>query len=223
LDGVDLRDLNVLSLHQIMGLVQQDTQLFNLTIQENISYGTEGATLFDVQEAARMANCHDFIMGFEDQYQTRVGERGVRLSGGQKQRISIARVFLRKPRLLFLDEATSALDTESEAAVQGALDILMKSAGCTVVLVAHRLSTVVNADKIAVVMDGEIAEQGSHEELVALEGHYFKLVSRQISRQKNKIEHDGNNAKELDTIDGLESDQKEDPDAADVIDKLAKD
>lgn len=126
LDGTPLTELNLLSLHRCMGLVQQDTQLFSMTIEENIGYGTPGCTQEQVREAAKLANCHDFIMEFEDQYQTRVGERGVRLSGGQKQRIAIARVLMRKPRLLFLDEATSALDTESEAAVQQALDNLIR-------------------------------------------------------------------------------------------------
>lgn len=228
LDGRNICDINLLSLHGIMGLVQQETQLFALSIEQNIGYGTPNYTQQQVEEAAKLANCHDFIMEFEDGYETRVGERGVRLSGGQKQRIAIARVLLRRPRLLFLDEATSALDTESEAAVQAALDNLIKLAGCTVILVAHRLSTVVNADKIAVIHSGEIVEHGTHSELVAKGGAYYRLVSRQITREKNVIDHDGTNKKEMDVIDALltEEEEEKNPDKAklknevDMVDSL---
>jgi ATP-binding cassette subfamily B protein len=208
LDGTPLPELNLLSLHRCMGLVQQETQLFAMSIEHNIGYGTENYTMEQVYEAAKLANCHDFIMEFDDGYQTRVGERGVRLSGGQKQRIAIARVLMRRPRLLFLDEATSALDTESEAAVQTALDNLIKLAGCTVVLVAHRLSTVVNADKIAVVHSGQIIEQGTHQELLDMKGAYARLVSRQITRERNQIDNDGNKPKEI-AIDALLLEEEE--------------
>ena len=142
LDGHPLTALNLRWVHQNMGLVAQETQLFAKTIKENLVYGCEKYTEEDIIEAARAANAHDFIASFPDGYETRVGERGVRLSGGQKQRLSIARVMLRKPRILLLDEATSALDAESEALVQEALDKLIGGGGRTIVLVAHRLSTV---------------------------------------------------------------------------------
>merc|ERR1712048_1225162 len=127
-----------------------------------------------------MGNAHEFIMETEEQYETRVGERGMMLSGGQRQRLAIARCFLRRPRLLFLDEATSALDAENEAVVQQSLDTLIEQVGCTVVLIAHRLSTVINANQIAVVHKGQIIERGPHDELVAHGGIYSKLVSKQM-------------------------------------------
>jgi ABC-type multidrug transport system fused ATPase/permease subunit len=189
LDGMDLTTLNLRSVHRQCGLVAQDTQLFATTIRENIAYGLDEEfasgqlTEEDIINAAIDANAHEFILKFEDQYNTKVGERGVRISGGQKQRIALARVFLRKPRLLFLDEATSALDAESEGAVQDALDRLIARKESTVILVAHRLSTVINADKIAVINDGKVAEVGSHKELVANEGGiYHRLVSKQMVR-----------------------------------------
>lgn len=204
LDGVPYKDLNLRTLHRHMAIVAQDTQLFAGTIEENITYGMEEYTQDMMIEAARLANAHEFIESFEDGYATRCGERGVRLSGGQKQRIAIARAIMRKSPLLFLDEATSALDTESEAAVQAAIDNLIKIGGCTVVLVAHRLSTVVNADKIAVVHDGRIIEQGTHQQLVDLGGPYSKLVARQISRRQNILDQDGDEKKQQsDVIDKL--------------------
>jgi len=144
-------------------------------------------------------------MSFDDGYDTRVGERGVRLSGGQKQRIAIARVLLRKPKILFLDEATSSLDAESEALVQDSIDNLIKLGGMTVILVAHRLSTVINADKIAVVDKGRIAEVGTHDELLKLGGVYAKLVERQVAKMQNSLDQ----AKESITIDDLLKDEKE--------------
>jgi len=184
LDGVDYTSLNVKWLHDQMGLVAQDTQLFGTTIEENITYGLEHYTQEQMVAAAKLANAHEFISGFEDGYGTRVGERGVRLSGGQKQRIAIARILLRKPKLLLLDEATSALDTESEAQVQQAIDRLIQTlhGGCTVVVIAHRLSTVMNADKIAVIDGGTVVEEGTHEELLAVHGVYHKLAVRQLKR-----------------------------------------
>eukprot|EP00899_Mesostigma_viride_P009873 jgi/Mesvir1/18888/Mv18887-RA.1 len=183
LDGLDLRRINLRSLHKFTGLVAQDTQMFATTIEGNISYGIEKeVTSEEVVEAAKKANAHDFILAFPDGYKTRVGERGVRISGGQRQRIAIARMLLRKPKVLLLDEATSALDTESEHLVQGAIDTLIKEGGRTVLLVAHRLSTVQNADVIAVVEQGQLVEKGKHQDLVAADGVYARLVRRQLAK-----------------------------------------
>ena len=185
-DGVDYCDVNLQWMHGHMGLVAQDTQLFGATIEQNITYGLESYSMEQVIAAARLANAHDFISSFDEGYQTRVGEKGQRLSGGQKQRIAIARVLLRKPRLLLLDEATSALDTESESQVQEAIDRMIQAltGGCTVVVIAHRLSTVMNADQIAVIDGGNVVEQGRHGELLALEGIYHKLVNKQLTGEK---------------------------------------
>uniref|UniRef100_A0A6B2L0F6 ABC transmembrane type-1 domain-containing protein n=1 Tax=Arcella intermedia TaxID=1963864 RepID=A0A6B2L0F6_9EUKA len=205
LDGKDYRQLNPLSLRQHIGIVAQDTQLFNMTIEENIAYGLgRDYTKEELYGAAKLANAHEFILEFDEGYETRVGERGTRLSGGQKQRIALARVFLRKPKLLFLDEATSALDSESEALVQEAIDNLIARGGCTVVLVAHRLSTVINADTIGVVHQGRIVEQGTHDELLKQKGIYAQLVKHQVARMANTIEEANNSAKKPnDLIDTL--------------------
>ncbi|CAI5957509.1 unnamed protein product [Closterium sp. NIES-65] len=168
MDGRDLRELNLRSVHAHMGLVAQDTQMWACSIEENIAYGLPSYTRAEVEEAAKHANAHDFITKFPEGYATRVGERGVRLSGGQRQRIAIARMLLRRPRVLLLDEATSALDAESEALVQGALDRLIAEGGRTIVLVAHRLSTVRNADSICVLEGGRVAEHGTHEQLLEI-------------------------------------------------------
>jgi len=192
IDGNEMRSLNVAALHNRIGVVTQETQLFGGTILANIAYGIEDPDPNDVRRAARLANAHNFIVRFEDGYATRVGERGVRLSGGQKQRIAIARVLMRQPDILLLDEATSALDAESEALVQEALDTLISQSRSTVILVAHRLSTVKNADKIAVVDNGRIVEIGGHEQLLSKGGVYANLVSRQIANKKNTIGGDGN-------------------------------
>ena len=161
----------------LMGNVNQEAILFNDTFFNNISFGVEGATLEQVQEAARIANAHDFIMASEDGYDTNIGDRGGKLSGGQRQRISIARAILKNPPILILDEATSALDTESERLVQEALENLMRNR--TTIVIAHRLSTIRNADEICVMHEGEIVERGRHEELIALDGYYKRLCDMQ--------------------------------------------
>ncbi len=171
--------------------------MFAKTIEENIAYGTEEYTFEELEAACRAANAHDFIMSFPSGYQTRIGERGVRLSGGQRQRIAIARMLLKRPRLLLLDEATSALDAESEARVQQSIDGLLDRGGgsagsgggstFTVVLVAHRLSTVVNANNIAVIQGGVVSESGTHDELLRLGGTYSTLVAKQVKKESNVL------------------------------------
>ena len=178
IDGIDIKDLTLESLRKNIGIVQQDVFLFAGTIRENIIYGNPGASEEEVFEAARRANIHDYIMTLEKGYDTEIGERGVKLSGGQKQRLSIARVFLKDPSILILDEATSALDNTTEVLIQGALDELCR--GRTTIVVAHRLSTIRNADEIAVVMDGKISERGTHEELIANGGTYKSLYALQF-------------------------------------------
>ena len=170
IDGKDVRDLTLDSLRNQIGLVQQDVYLFCGSIKENIAYGKPGASMEEIEDAARKANIHDFIMELPDGYDTFVGERGTRLSGGQKQRISIARVFLKNPSILILDEATSALDNESERWIQKSLEELAKNR--TTITIAHRLSTIRNADEILVVADNGIAERGTHEELLKQGGIY---------------------------------------------------
>ena len=177
IDGTDIRKFKLDSLRAIMGNVNQEPILFNDTIFNNIAFGVEGATEEQVIEAAKIANAHDFIMEKEDGYQTNVGDRGCKLSGGQRQRISIARAVLKNPPILILDEATAALDTESERAVQEALERLMSNR--TTVAIAHRLSTIKDADEIIVVDEGRIVERGRHDELIALGGYYRKLHDMQ--------------------------------------------
>ena len=178
IDGQDVRDVQLDSLHRAIGLVQQDVYLFNGTIAENISYGRPDATFEEVVEAARKANIHDFVCGLPDGYETEVGERGGHLSGGQKQRIAIARVFLKDPQILVLDEATSALDNESEHAVQESLSRLAE--GRTTLVIAHRLSTIKDADVIVTVDGGRVAEVGTHEELLARGGTYARYYRMQF-------------------------------------------
>jgi len=178
IDGTDIRKLTMESVRRNIGIVQQDVFLFVGTVRDNILYGRPDATEEEIHNAARRANIHDYIMSLEKGYDTEIGERGVKLSGGQKQRLSIARVFLKDPAILILDEATSALDNTTEVLIQQALDELCK--GRTTLVVAHRLSTIRNADEIAVVLDGRITERGTHEELIAADGTYKKLYSLQF-------------------------------------------
>lgn len=176
-DGTDIRDMRVHDLRSFMGNVNQEAILFNDTFYNNITFGVEHATREQVEQAARVANAHEFIMASENGYDTNIGDRGCRLSGGQRQRISIARAILKNPPLLILDEATSALDTESEQLVQQALDRLME--GRTTLVIAHRLSTIKNADLICVLHEGRIVEKGTHKELIELNGYYKHLVDMQ--------------------------------------------
>ncbi len=182
IDGKEIGTLTAESLRKNIGIVQQDIYLFNASIRDNILYGRLDASEEEVIEAAKRANIHDYIMTLEKGYDTEIGERGVRLSGGQKQRLSIARVFLKNPPILILDEATSALDNTTEILIQDALDELCR--GRTTLVVAHRLSTIKNADEIAVVADGRIAEQGSHEELLQKNGIYASLYHLQFNANK---------------------------------------
>ena len=177
IDGRDIRDISIRDLRSLIGNVNQEAILFNDTIFNNISFGVEGATMEQVIEAAKIANAHEFIMESEQGYNTIIGDRGCRLSGGQRQRLSIARAILKNPPILILDEATSALDTESERLVQEALERLMKSR--TTIAIAHRLSTIKHADEICVMLEGEIVERGTHEELLERGGYYKRLNDMQ--------------------------------------------
>ena len=178
IDGKDIRRLTLDSVRRNIGIVQQDVFLFSGSIRDNILYGRLDATEEEVIEAAKRAHIHDYIMSLKNGYDTEIGERGVKLSGGQKQRVSIARVFLKDPAILILDEATSALDNTTEVLIQQALDELCE--GRTTLVVAHRLSTIRNADEIAVVIDGEVRERGTHEELMNADGLYKVLYSLQF-------------------------------------------
>ena len=180
-DNYNINDLTFHSLRKNIGIVQQDVFLFNGSIKENILYGNLEASEEDIYEAAKKANIHDYILTLPEGYNTQIGERGIKLSGGQKQRLSIARVFLKNPSILILDEATSALDNATEILIQKALDDLTK--GRTTLVVAHRLSTIKNADEIYVIEDGRIIEHGPHSELLKDEnGAYSKLYKAQFNR-----------------------------------------
>ena len=185
-DGHNLRDVLISSLRRNIGMVLQESFLFQGTLRENIKYGRPEATDEEVVQASIAANCHDFIMEFPDGYETVVGERGARLSGGQRQRIAIARALLRNPRILILDEATSDLDSESEALIQDALEKLMKNR--TTFIIAHRLSTVMNADEIVVLDHGKVVERGTHAELATAGGLYEKLCEVQFKRAQQKVD-----------------------------------
>jgi len=176
-DEIDIKDISKKSLRNLMGLVTQDSVLFNDTVQSNIGLGKENATLEEIKAAAKVANAHDFIMELPQGYDTNIGDGGNKLSGGQKQRLSIARAVLKNPPLMILDEATSALDTESERMVQIALENMMRNR--TSIVIAHRLSTIQNANTIIVLQKGVIVEQGTHDELQKLDGVYNKLVNMQ--------------------------------------------
>ncbi|MBE9554926.1 MAG: ABC transporter ATP-binding protein/permease, partial [Proteobacteria bacterium] len=177
IDGQDIRDVTQESLRACIGIVPQDTVLFNDTIYYNVAYGRPDASPAEIEEAARMARIHDFVMGMPDGYQTRVGERGLKLSGGEKQRVAIARTILKQPAILLFDEATSALDTHTEQEIQKSLDEV--SANRTTLVIAHRLSTVVGADEIIVLDQGRICERGRHVDLLAKEGAYAAMWQRQ--------------------------------------------
>ncbi|WP_216602824.1 ABC transporter ATP-binding protein/permease [Ruegeria sp. HKCCD4884] len=179
IDGQDIRDVTQTSLHAAIGVVPQDTVLFNDTIRYNIAYGRDGATMDEVEAAAKAAQIHDFIASLPEGYNTKVGERGLKLSGGEKQRVGIARTLLKNPPILLLDEATSALDTDTEQDIKDAL--ARAGEGRTVITIAHRLSTIAEADQIVVLEAGEIIEQGSHDQLLARSGRYAQLWNRQQS------------------------------------------
>ncbi|HVH47808.1 MAG TPA: ABC transporter ATP-binding protein [Labilithrix sp.] len=188
IDGVDVRDYSLHALRAAIGVVQQDTFVFSGTVRDNLAYGRPGASDDEIVRASVAAHAHEFILRLPDGYDTCLGERGVNLSGGQRQRLSIARALLRDPRILILDEATSALDAESEAVVQEALEVVMKGRTCFVV--AHRLSTIRNADRIVVLERGRVAEVGTHDDLVARGGAYSLLVRHQTRTGRSPGDHD---------------------------------
>ena len=184
-DGHDIRDMTQDSLRAAMGVVPQDTVLFNDTIRYNIAYGRPGASQAEIEQAAKLAQVHDFVLRLPDGYDTRVGERGLKLSGGEKQRVAIARTVLKDPRILILDEATSALDTRTEQDIQGALRTVARHR--TTLSIAHRLSTVVDADQILVLVDGLVVERGTHGELLALGGTYARMWALQAEQQAEEV------------------------------------
>jgi len=182
IDGQDLRDITQDSLHGQIGVVPQDTVLFNDTVYYNIAYGRPEASRLEVEAAARAAKIHDFIQSLPAGYETTVGERGLKLSGGEKQRVGIARTLLKNPPILLLDEATSALDTQTERDIQDSLREMGQ--GRSVITIAHRLSTIADCDRIVVLEDGRIVEQGSHEMLLANGGRYAAMWARQSSEEE---------------------------------------
>jgi ATP-binding cassette subfamily B protein len=189
IDGQDIRDVTQDSLRAAIGVVPQDTVLFNDTIRYNIGYGRPGASQAEIEHAARLAQVHDFVLKLPEGYDTRVGERGLKLSGGEKQRVAIARTILKDPRILILDEATSALDSRTEQDIQAALNAV--SHRRTTLVIAHRLSTVVDADEIIVLEDGLVAERGHHTDLLAKGGLYARMWALQATEQDLEHDHAG--------------------------------
>jgi subfamily B ATP-binding cassette protein MsbA len=185
IDGYDIREVTLKSLREQIGLVTQQTILFNDTVRNNISYGNLKSTEQEILEAAKAANAHDFIQRMPQGYETIIGEQGVKLSGGERQRLSIARALLKNAPILILDEATSSLDSDSETEVQRALEELMK--GRTVFVIAHRLSTIRNAHRIVVLSEGQIVEEGTHEELISLQGEYRRLYELQFKDDGTRV------------------------------------
>ena len=185
IDGLNIKNVTQSSLHAAIGIVPQDTVLFNDTIYYNIAYGAPNASQEDVINAAKAAEIHQFVSDLPDGYNTTVGERGLKLSGGEKQRVGIARTLLKNPPILLLDEATSSLDTETENSIQKSLNQLLE--GRTVITIAHRLSTIVNSDFIVVLDNGEIIEQGTHKELLALNGRYNRMWKHQANEEQVKV------------------------------------
>ncbi len=185
IDGQDLRDVTQSSIHAQIGVVPQDTVLFNDTVRYNIAYGRADATEADIVAAAKAAKIHDFISSLPEGYDTTVGERGLKLSGGEKQRVGIARTLLKNPPILILDEATSALDTQTERDIQDSLREMGQ--GRTVITIAHRLSTIADADQIIVLEAGEIVERGTHEELLGRGGRYAAMWARQSSEEDEPL------------------------------------
>jgi ATP-binding cassette subfamily B protein len=183
IDGQDIRDVTQTSLHQAIGVVPQDTVLFNDTVYYNIAYGNPDAPREAVEAAAKAAKIHDFIMSLPDGYEAKVGERGLKLSGGEKQRVGIARTLLKNPPILVLDEATSALDTQTERDIQESLHEMGQ--GRSVITIAHRLSTIADSDQILVLEAGEVVEQGTHEELLAKGGRYTAMWERQSAEEES--------------------------------------
>ena len=186
IDGIDVRDVTLQSLRRAVGIVQQDLFLFSATIRDNIAYGAPWATQADIERAAKIARIHDFIVSLPDGYDTWVGERGITLSGGQRQRVAIARTLLRDPRILILDDSTSSVDTETERLIWEALVELMK--GRTTFVIAHRLRTLKLADKVLVLKDGQIVEQGRHEELLARDGLYRQIYELELRDQEEALQ-----------------------------------
>jgi ATP-binding cassette subfamily B protein len=185
IDGQDIRAVTQTSLHQSIGVVPQDTVLFNDTVYYNIAYGRPDATREEVEAAARAAKIHEFVASLPEGYETKVGERGLKLSGGEKQRVGIARTLLKNPPILILDEATSALDTQTERSIQDSLREMGE--GRSVITIAHRLSTIADADQIIVLEAGRIVEQGRHDELLARKGRYAAMWERQSSEEEAEV------------------------------------